>query len=215
MNEAPVRVIKETLLSRAPARGSLWMALGSLGAAILVSATYWLDLRGVASALPATAESVFEKGEYWRLITTMGVHADPRHLVANGIALGVLSFLLYGYFGLVVHPILTLTLGAIATGLALRTYPPGVGLLGASGLVYLMAGFWLTLYLLVERRLHVGKRLLRALGFGLIVLVPTVWDPSVSYRTHAIGFFAGVAFGVVYFSKKKQDIRKLERVEWG
>ena len=55
---------------------------------------------------------------------------------------------------------------------------------------------------------------MRASGFGLIVLVPTVWDPSVSYRTHAIGFGAGILFAVVYFVKMKKELRKAERVEW-
>ena len=52
------------------------------------------------------------------------------------------------------------------------------------------------------------------MGFSLIVLVPTVWDPSVSYRTHAIGFGVGVLFGVVYFLQRKDALHAAEHLEW-
>ncbi len=214
MRESFVLVIKETHLSRRPDRGSGVSALASVAVLILLSATYWLDLFGLASILPATGEQVFDRGEYWRLATSIGIHADVRHLLANSIVFGVLSFLLYGYYGPVVYPIASWGLGSLVTGLALLTYPPQTALVGASGVVYLMAGFWLILYLLIERRLSRGKRLLRSLGFGLIVLAPTAWDPSVSYRTHGLGFAAGVVFGMCYFFTKKEIFRRAEQIEW-
>jgi membrane associated rhomboid family serine protease len=205
--------VKETHLSRSPARGSLWVALSGVFVLLLVSVIYWFDIRGLASYLPAIPERVFRHSEYWRLLTSIGAHTDFRHFLSNGIVFGVLSFLLYGYFGAVVYPALTWGLGCLVTAVSLSTYSPNTRLLGASGVVYLMAGFWLTSYLFIERRLGIGKRRLRAIGFGLIVLVPTVWEPSVSYRTHGIGFGVGVLFAVAYFSQKKDELRKAERVE--
>jgi rhomboid protease GluP len=181
---------------------------------LFVSVVYWLDLLGLANRLPAIPENVFRHGEYWRLLTSIGAHADFRHFLSNGIVFGVLSFLLYGYFGAVVYPVLTWGLGCVVTAVSLSTYAPNTRLLGASGVVYLMAGFWLTSFLLIERRLTIGKRLLRAIGFGLIVLVPTAWDPSVSYRTHGIGFIAGALYAIAYFFMRKDALRKAERVEW-
>jgi len=207
-------VIKETHLSRRPDRGSGVLALASVAVLVLLSTTYWLDLFGLASKLPATRVQVFVHGEYWRLATTIGTHADARHLLANSIVFGVLSFLLYGYYGPVVYPFSTWGLGSLITGVALLTYPARTALVGASGVVYLMAGFWLILYLLIERRLSPGKRILRSLGFGLIVLAPTVWDPTVSYRTHGLGLVAGVAFGACYFYMKREIFRRAERIEW-
>ncbi len=207
-------VVKETHLSRKPKRGSPWVALASILLLLVVSLAYWLNLFGIAPFLPAVSEKVHQDGEVWRLLTSIGTHADFRHFVSNGIAFGVLSFLLYGYFGGMVYPVLTWTLGVLVTGLSLATYPPTTHLVGASGVVYLMAGFWLTMYLCIERSLSPGKRLFRAIGFSLIVLAPTVWDPSVSYRTHGIGFAVGVVFGVIYFLKKKNALRRAERFEW-
>jgi membrane associated rhomboid family serine protease len=213
MNDA-VPVVKETHLSRSPVRGSLWVALASVLVLLVISLVYWFDLRGLAPYLPAGPERVFNHQEYWRLVTSIGAHADFRHFLSNGIVFGVLSFLLYGYFGAVVYPALTWGLGCLVTAVSLSTYPPTTRLIGASGVIYMMAGFWLASYLFIERRLNPGKRVLRAFGFGLIVLVPTVWDPSVSYRTHGIGFGVGVLFAVTYFIQKKNDLRKAERVEW-
>ncbi len=143
----------------------------------------------------------------------MLVHADFGHFLSNGVVFGVLAFLLYGYYGPAVHPLGTAVLGTIVTGVSLRTYLAQTWLLGASGLVYLMAGFWLTLYLLVERRISPGKRVVRATGFGLIVLVPTAIEPMVSYRTHMIGFIFGVLFAMAFFARRKESLRAAERVE--
>jgi membrane associated rhomboid family serine protease len=209
----PAAIVKETYLSRKPASGSAWVAVASVAVLFIVSGIYWTDAFGLASQLAAAPESVFDRGEYWRLFTAMGTHADFDHLLGNAIVFGVLSYLLYGYFGAIVYPILTLGFGAVVMGLSLATYPPLTILVGASGVTYLMAGFWLTLYLFVERRFTPAKRLLRAIGFGLIVLMPTVVEPAVSYRTHALGFGVGVVLGLTYFYVKKEQLRAAERVE--
>ena len=206
------KVIKETYLTRKPAPRSQWVALGSVAVLFVASLVYWIDPFGIASLLPASRESVYFRGEYWRLATSILVHADFQHFLANGVVLGVLAFLLYGYYGASVYPGLTLLFGTIVTGLALRTYPAQTWLVGASGVVYLMAGFWLALYLMLERRVRIGKRLVRALGFGVIVLVPTAFEPAVSYRTHLIGFLVGIAFAIAYFAKHKERFRAAERV---
>jgi len=206
-------VVKATLLSKKPAAGSFAVALVSVSFLFAASLLYWTDAFGVAAFLPASRESVFFRGEYWRLLTSIFIHADFGHFLSNGIVFGVLSFLLFAYYGPAVYPILTFAFGALVTGLSLRTYPARTQLVGASGVVYLMAGFWLVLYLLIERRLSIKKRLVRAVGFGLIVLLPTAVEPAVSYRTHFIGFVVGAAFGFAYFSKRKEALRAAERVE--
>ncbi len=208
------KVIKETYLTRKPAPRSHWVALASVAFLFTTSLIYWSDPFGVASLLPASRESVFFHGEYWRLGTSMLVHADFQHFLSNSVVLGVLAFLLYGYYGTAVYPGWTLVFGAMVTGFALRTYPAQTSLVGASGMVYLMAGFWLALYLLLERRSSIGKRLIRAMGFGVIVLVPTAFEPAVSYRTHLIGFLVGVGMAIAYFLKHKEKLRAAERVAY-
>jgi rhomboid protease GluP len=205
-----IAVVRETLLSKKPRPGALWVALASLLLIAFVSLVSW---RESPLRLAATRESVFVQGEYGRLLSSMAVHADERHLVVNGAVLGLLTYLVYGYFGAASYPLLGVVLGAIAMGLTLQTYPPDVALLGASGLVYLLAAFWLTSFVLIERRLSPMKRLLRATGFALVTLVPTSFDPHVSYRAHAIGFGLGLVWGLAHFAARRDEIRQEERVE--
>jgi rhomboid protease GluP len=207
------RTVKETWISRKPAEGSALVAAASILVAMGFSLVFWSNYRGLASCCPANPEQVIEQHQYWRLFTSIFVHADLKHLLSNAIGLGVLSFLLYGYFGYKIYPCLILGVGAVVTLIAVMTYPPHTNLVGASGVIFLMAGFWLTLYVCLERRYSIGKRLVRAFGFFLIVLGPTTYSPQISYRTHAIGFGAGVLVAVVYFLANKDRFRFAEEVE--
>jgi rhomboid protease GluP len=207
-------IVKETHLSRKPARWSLEVALASVAVLAAASTVYWTDAFGLAVLLPASRESVFARSEYWRLLISLFTHADVEHLLSNGIVFGLLAFLLFGYYGPVVYPGLALALSALATGVSLLTYPPSTILVGASGAVYLMTAFWLVLYLLIERGTGLGKRLVRAVGFALIALLPASYEATVSYRTHAIGFGVGLVTGLIYFWMRRDALRKAERVEY-
>ena len=205
-----VRIAK-TFLSTKPGKLAFWIALWSGLVLTIVALAYWDDLpSGIAVWLPASRQLVFGKHQYWRLFTTIGVHADFKHLGSNLVLFVILSYLLSGYFGLFVYPMLTLALGAVAMGATLAFYKPDVELIGASGVVYLMAGFWLAMYVLIERSLSVGHRLLRAVGFSLILLVPEVFDPSVSYLAHAIGFEIGFAAAIPIFFARRSWFRSFD-----
>ena len=62
------------------------------------------------------------------------------------------SYLNYGHFGFWVFPFGAFIFGALTNALAVWTYPPETVLLGASGLVYLLGGLWLTQYIFLERQ---------------------------------------------------------------
>jgi membrane associated rhomboid family serine protease len=58
-----------------------------------------------------------------------------------------------------------------------------------------MAALWLFLFLKHADYLSWTHRVMRTIAFALVVLVPTQFEPQVSYRTHAIGFALGLFFG--------------------
>lgn len=209
----PTERIIETYLSRRPSFMGFMLPLAVLMLAAIVSKIYWDDLAG-ASWLPATGAQVFVQQEVWRLWTTIFVHGDLQHLLSNAYMLGILSFFVYSYFGFWVYPIYSFLGAGLVNAWALTTYPPEVRLVGASGLVYLLAGFWLMMFLLIERRLSFGGRLLRVLGVGLLILFPTSFEPQVSYRTHAMGLIVGVVFAVIYFYANKDRFRRAEKRVW-
>ena len=203
--------IAETHLSRKPRKDSIGVAICTLLVACLFSLLYWQGPPAIRALLPASLKEIVQKHEYWRLLTAIFVHADLSHLFANAIALTFFSYLLYGYFGALVFPCFALIAGAIVNLICILTYPAGSTLVGASGLVYWMAGFWLTIFLLVERRYSLYNRILRVFGFAMITLVPTTFDPAVSYRAHTLGFVFGILFAIFYFVVKKEFFRKAEQ----
>jgi rhomboid protease GluP len=205
--------IVETYLSRPPGKNSAVVALSCIAVVFLVSFVYWGNSFGLAGKLVSQREDVFVSHQYWRLFTGVLVHADPNHFFSNAIGLFLFGYLLYGYFGALVYPVLIFLLGTIVQTISIASYPPGSSLVGASGVVYLMAAFWLTLFVLIERRFSIVKRLLRSIGFALVMLLSSTFDPAVSYRTHFIGFLAGVLFALVYFMISKQRIRAAETIE--
>ena len=178
----------------------------------LISLIYWDDVPGVAPYLSADRVQVFTHHQYWRLFTTMAVHADFKHLGSNLVLFSILSFILTAYFGLWIFPVLTLVLGAATNALALLSHSGEVTLIGASGAVYVMAGFWLAMYLGIERSQTVANRIIRCVGFTLILLIPEAFEPTVSYRTHAIGFLLGLAAAIPYFLGNRARFRAAEVV---
>lgn len=208
-------IVRSTLLSNKPKENSALVALIGVLTVLFVSVLCWTEGERFYGLLAAIPDRVFEEGEYWRLLTAMLVHADMKHFLSNAVLFALFSYLLYGYFGFLVFPVLTVLLGGLANYISLMTYGPGaIRLVGASGLVYVMAGFWLVIYVLIERRLTLRKRLLRSTGLGLIVLMPAALQPFVSYRTHALGFVIGVLSGVACFYVRKGAIREAEVVEY-
>ena len=179
-------------------------------AMLFVSMMCWRDPQ-LYLKLASDSVAVFQDQEYWKLFSALLVHADLRHFVSNGVLFLVFGYLLYGYFGVWVFPIGAVALGGIVNGFSLWTYlPRDVRLVGASGMVYLMASFWLAMYLFLERRHPMGRRLLRALGVGLIVLMPGAFDQSISYRTHFIGALAGMLSALIFFHCYRSLFRSAE-----
>ncbi|HSE41484.1 MAG TPA: rhomboid family intramembrane serine protease [Acidobacteriota bacterium] len=206
------QIVTETFLSTKPARSSSNAGLASVSAIFFASVIYWENWHQLAQWLPASGETVFHHKQYWRLLTGILVHSDFMHFLSNAIPLALFSSLLYGYYGPMIFPVLMLLLGCLTHLFTLLSYPPEVTLVGASGVVYCMAGFWLMLYVLIERRFSIGKRIVRSLGFALVVFVPTVFDPYVSYRAHGIGFLLGVVAALIYFRRNYESIRQAEVV---
>jgi rhomboid protease GluP len=205
--------ISETFLSRKPERSSSLAGLASIVAIFVPSIIFWDNKWDLAQWLPASGETVIHQHQYWRLLTGILVHSDFKHFLSNAVPLAFFGSLLYGYFGFTIFPLLMLALGCLIHLISIMTYPPDATLVGASGVVYCMAGFWLTLFVLIERRYSIANRLMRSIGFFLIVFVPSAFDPSVSYRAHAIGFFAGILSAILYFVKNKKPIRQAELYE--
>ncbi|MFK7828112.1 MAG: rhomboid family intramembrane serine protease [Oligoflexales bacterium] len=153
------------------------------------------------SAVPAgfwvSNESIFTKHEYWRLLSALLVHADWGHLLANSPLLLIFSWYLRTYFGLIMFPLVSLFAGGLTNLITVFYYPEAVRLVGASGMVYAMVAMWLTLYTTYETRFSKLARMMRVLGFALVLMAPTTFKPETSYLAHGVGFLVGGALALI------------------
>ena len=212
--QEPVRIVVATHLSRKPAKRSFAAAAVGMGVLVAASFAFWNNWHNLAFQLPAIPERVFVNHEYWRLFTALLIHSNADHLISNGLLFCILSYLLYGYFGWVAFPFLSVLFGALTNFISLLTYPPGTELLGASGMIYWMAAFWLALYVVLDTQQAWRGRLLRSAGFVLCLLVPTRFEANVSYRTHGIGFALGLLAGGLYYLANRKRLKRSEVAEF-
>lgn len=119
--------------------------------------------------------------------------------------------LLTYYFGWRMFPLYALILGIASQVLSLKTYAPQIGLQGASGVLYVMFGLWLSLYYKAEVHVPRGKRWLRIIGFCLVMMIPSEFSPEVSYRSHLFGLIIGLAAGIIYGFLKHDTFEKRNR----
>jgi rhomboid protease GluP len=208
-------IVVGTFLSLKPNPRARWITILSVVCLVFSSIAYWENWGGIQPGMAAIPEAVFGHHQYWRLITGQLVHSDWNHLADNLFSFILLSYLLNGYFGFGIFPLASLILGVMTFAAALWTYPPEVRLVGASGMIYAMAAFWLVLYLFVDRRYWFPRRLLHAAGFALVFLFPSTLQANVSYRTHAIGFGVGLVYGGIYYLFYRRWLHSFEvyRVE--
>lgn len=198
-------ILKKTMLTEKISTESKLLGLTSL--LVLVA------LFGVPDeALHANGQMVFGEGKYWRAFTTTFIHADYKHLAHNSVFFTGLAILLNNYFGNMVFPLMSLLMGGVINLIVLKFYPPQVFLVGISGVVYFMAAFWLTQYLLIERTIKFGSRLIIAVGLILIFLAPeAVLKEEVSYLAHAVGFLLGIPMALIFYYLNRTQILHYDR----
>jgi rhomboid protease GluP len=204
--------ILSTLLSRPPRPNAAIVGALSVGFIAVGTSLYWKGAMNAQDWMPASYESVFKQHQFWRLFTTLIAHSDIGHLAANSFLFAILSFLLYGYFGTIVYPLMTWGLAIPMTAIALWTYGDETDLVGASGIVYLMGGLWLSLYFFLARNKTLTQRLLRSVGVMLGVFFPTSFEQHISYRVHFIGLGIGLAAGLIYYFANRNRLRAAEVV---
>ncbi|MNJ91388.1 Rhomboid family protein [compost metagenome] len=203
------KVVHATWLTRKPSAQAWMWATWSVLFLILGSAMYWHNLWSAADWMPASQITVFEKGQWWRLWTTLFAHGDLGHLLSNSFLFFIFGYFLSGYFGAFVFPLAALALGGLTNAFVLLTYEPHIRLIGVSGVVYWMGGVWLVLYFLLDQQRTHFQRTLRALGVALGVFMPsTAFDPQVSYQAHLVGFILGLAFGGIYYGIHRSKFQK-------
>lgn len=137
-----------------------------------------------------------ETGQWWRLVTAIGLHADVGHLAANlatGLALLGLAMARFGPGATLLATLLAGVLGNLA-GIYLH---PGSYLgLGASGMVMGALGLLAVQSISVLRQSSRAWRpVMTGLLGGFFLFILTGLNPASDVVAHTGGFVAGVVFG--------------------
>ena len=185
-----------------------------LTACIVLSLFYWDNSSSLSTILSASHNQVFIDGQYWRLFTTSFVHGDIEHLMSNSLMLFILTYFVTAFYGSFISIGLGFIMGIVINFFVISQYSTDTTLVGASGVIYYLWGFWLVLYVCISKHMHILSRLLRIGGIFFILLVPTTYSPSTSYMAHYIGFGIGFITGLIYYFFYHKKIAEFEFWEY-
>lgn len=136
------------------------------------------------------------------------IHSDIKHLFHNTIPLFVLSMSLFYFyrklswkilfFGLLLSGVLTWIIGRPAYHI------------GASGIIYLLAGFLFFKGVFSKYYRLVALSLIVVFLYGGLLWYVAPIDPKISWEGHLSGLVSGLIFALVY----KKNIARAPKFEW-
>jgi membrane associated rhomboid family serine protease len=132
--------------------------------------------------------------EYWRLFTSMFLHAGIFHLLVNMWALYIAGGYLERVIGSVRFTLLYFISGFAGSALILAAAAPGSFTVGASGAIFGLFGA-LFAYAYMNRETDLmAQQLVRSLGFIIVLnLVITFTIRGISWQGHIGGLIGGAA----------------------
>jgi len=178
---------------------------------LILSNIYWHPEMYLSEYLKATPTLVFENGEYWRLFTSSLIHGDLSHFLSNSLMLSLMGYFVTAYYSWYIYPFLSVLMGGLINYSVLLSFNRDIAIVGASGIVYYLWGFWLILYLFIQRHIPLSRRFMKIAAIFLALLVPTSFAANISYLAHGIGFILGLLTGLLYFIVNRKFIFSLEK----
>ena len=204
--------LTETYLNKVKYEGGIIMASAILTVCFVISLFYW-EQNPAFTQLSANSGDIFQKHQYWKLISTLFVHADIEHLLSNSFMLFFLSYFVHSFFGVITILVLSIIGGSLTNFLVLLKLPYESSLVGISGVIYILWGFWLMLYLCLNKKITVTRRLINIIGIFFILLIPTSYNPQTSYMAHYLGLLIGLLSGFIYYHLHRDKFRLYEKYE--
>lgn len=182
---------------------SYWPALSLLLIAINIGVFVWELTSGALAnvqaliAAGALHRPEVMRGEYWRLLSAIFLHADPTHLFGNCAALYILGIASEHAFGGLRSLAIYLASGLAGSLLSVLIEPgPSVG---ASGAIFGLMGC--TAAFLHRHRdqfyLRDGRITVVLLAWALWTLATGWFNPHIANMAHLGGFVAGSALACV------------------
>tara|TARA_R110002072_G_scaffold64203_4_gene159664 strand:+ start:108215 stop:108925 length:711 start_codon:yes stop_codon:yes gene_type:complete len=211
MIESQKHLVRNFLSLKKTESSAFKWSLATLGLCYLMSFLYWSHPQG--ELLQANPAAVFGNKEYWRLFTSSFIHGDLKHFLSNSLMLGVMGYFVNYHYGKFIFPMIGFLSGIFINLIVIWDYPPNASLVGASGVVHWLWGFWLVLYIAIQRNIPLQRRIMKVMVVGLVVLLPTEFNAQTSYYAHGVGLALGLITGLVYFFFNAKKIYSHEKWE--
>jgi len=201
-------------LSEAPGVKAFAPALVYFAVSAVLTLLYWYHPGVSRESLLDSGVTVFGQGGYHRLVSGMLLHSTIAHFLSNMFFILLFGGLLTAYFGFLVFPVVAVILGLATQAISLATYPDYMNLVGSSGLVFVLYGLWMPLFMAAERHVARSRKWVRILGFSALMFIPSSFSPRISYRTHYIGLALGLAAGIALVFALRKRIRRRNAGHW-
>lgn len=202
----PYHLVIRTWLSQKPKPVSFILSFVLILVCSFVSFALWTNNPFVENWLTANGHLALEKHQYWRLWTTIFAHADMKHLLSNSLFLFVFAGFIHSYYGKFAALFMPLLAGGAINYFTLSAMPSNSFLIGISGVVFWLGGFWIGMYFFLDKKRTPLKRALRVFGLSLVLFFPSeAFDPQISYRAHLLGFCGGITFALIWFALHKKQ----------
>jgi membrane associated rhomboid family serine protease len=159
------------------------------------SASKLVDL-GASVALFPTSNGIvgIATGQYWRLVTSMFLHAGLLHIAFNAYALWIFGTVVEQELGRLRFLLIYFVTGIVASAGSYAFGPPAVGV-GASGAIFGIFGAFVA-YNYRRRHLAIAAARLRsAVTIVVINMVLALSIQGIDWRAHVGGFIAGLFAG--------------------
>ena len=144
-------------------------------------------------------EKIIDNGEYYRLLTSMFLHADIMHIFSNMIALLFFGTAVENNFSKIEYIIIYFISGLIGNLFSLILLPPNVISLGASGAIFGLIGAAFILFTVD------GDRTIIFLGlFYLLFFIISSLAPGINLWAHLFGLIGGIGFGYIFIRRRKK-----------
>jgi len=145
---------------------------------------------------------ILEFGQYWRLISSMFIHADVFHLLSNMFFLGIFGLLVENKYSVIQYLAIYFISGLFGNLISLFVLPSNVFSLGASGCIFGVLGAYYVSFTAYDKRMIVYAIVSSLIMVGLSVGV------EINSWAHLFGALGGLLFGWIftrYNTKKDQN----------
>ena len=186
--------------------GYVWELIVAGGITSLFQGPSPFDLYRAGGAYPP---AIALDGEWWRLVTSIFLHAGLIHLGMNAFALWIFGNALEREIGRLSLLAVFLVTGIFASAASyLLSSPPFAVGVGASGAIFGLLGAFVTYNYLRRHNVLASARLRSAVSLLLLNLVIGLSIPSIDWRAHLGGLVDGAVAGFAVDPSRPPPLRR-------